>query len=131
MGRLGKDKSPYAVLIAAMLALVGCAEPTRDGRYAGAVDATSGTCGPSSGGGRFDGSLLLRGDDVLFTPNEGVIVLHGRIDAIGHITALAVEPGADHKPFQMVFDGDLAGNRVSGRYATPQCRAMVRLDRVG
>jgi len=31
----------------------------------------------------------------------------------------------------MVFEGDLHGDKVTGRYATPRCRASVALTRAG
>ena len=72
----------------------------------------------------------MRGDKVVFAPDEGVLALQGRIDAAGHVTASATTPGIDHKPFIMAFEGDLRDSRITGRYATPRCRASVRLDRV-
>lgn len=129
MGRLGKGKTLW--VWAAMVLLAGCAAAAdRDGRYAGAVDADGGVCG-SAIGGHANGTLLLRGQDAMFAPDDGVMVLRGRVDAAGHVTASATTPGIDHKPFAMVFEGDLRDGRVNGRYATPRCRAVVRLDRVG
>ena len=128
MGRLGKDKTPWAWMAVALL--TGCtATGNRDGRYAGAVDADAGVCGATKSHG--NATLLLRGQDAMFAPDDGVLVLHGRVDAAGHVTASATAPGVDHKPFAMVLEGDVRDGRVSGRYATPRCRAAVSLDRVG
>lgn len=131
MGRLGKDKSPLRGLVwfLCVVVLAGCAG--RDGRYVGAVDADEGACGLAASGGRTNGALVVRGGEVIFAPDEGVLLLRGRIDAQGHVTASLQMPGVDRTPFTMVFEGDLRDGRVSGRYATPRCRASVRLDRVG
>ena len=129
MGRLDKDNNPVLLgLIAlALSVLAGCAGDTRDRRYAGTVDAVEGVCGLVPGGTHLLGSLQIRGDSVQFAPDSGVLILPGHIDAAGHVTASATMPGADHKPFLLAFEGDLHGDLVEGRYATPRCRAAVRL----
>ena len=133
MGRLGKEKSPFksGLMVLALIALAGCASSERNGRYAGAVDAEEGVCGPVSGGKHLVGSLQIRGDAVLFAPDSGVLLLPGHVDVAGHVTASTTTPGADHKPFPMVFEGDLHGNQIEGRYATPLCRAAVHLRLTG
>ena len=132
MGRLVKDYSPVSIgaIFALMLGLAGCIASGRNDRYAGAVEVEEGVCGPVNGGAHLVGSLQIRGDQALFAPDEGVVLLQGRIDATGHVTASTTAPGPDHKAFTMVFEGDLRGNTVEGRYATPHCRATVRLHRV-
>ena len=132
MGRLGKDYSPVkkfgALLV--LLVLAACAVGARNDRYAGSVDAEQGICGPIGSGQHMQASLQIRGDQVLFAPDEGVVLLQGQIDPTGHLTASATAPGADHKPFPMVFEGDLRADAVDGHYATPRCRATVRMHRV-
>jgi hypothetical protein len=132
MGRLGKDNSPrsWGGLAMLLLALAGCAGGLGAGRYAGPVDAEEGICGPVAGGKHLVGSLLIRRSEVIFAPDGGVLELRGHIDGAGHVTASTTTPGIDHKPFLMVFEGDLHGDTVEGRYATPQCRATARLQRV-
>jgi len=131
MGRLGKDNSPrqWAGSALLLLALAGCALGGPDGRYAGPVDVEQGMCGPAAGGQHMVGSLQIRGEEAIFAPDQGVLLLRGQIDKSGHVTASTTTPGADHKPFLMVFEGDVRGKHVEGRYATPRCRATVRLDR--
>ena len=135
MGRLGKEKSPAWLggLWACVLMLAGCAAGAQAReRYAGPVVVTAGVCGLSAASAKqMAGTLLVRGEEVQFAPEEGVTLLRGKIDAAGHVTASATTPGADHKPFLMVFEGDLRAGRVEGRYATPRCRATVQLDRAG
>ena len=114
-----------------LLALSACSSG-RDGRYFGTLSTQTGTCGLSAtASGQLDGSLMIRGDDVVFAPEQGVVVLQGRINAAGHVVAASSPLGADHKPFTMVFEGDLHGDKVTGRYATPRCRASVALTRAG
>jgi hypothetical protein len=116
-----------------VLLLAGCAASgSIEGRYAGTVDVTAGVCGLSPGGAKqTKGTLMIKGDEVLFAPDEGVAVLRGKIDGSGHLTASETGPGVDHKPFPMVFEGDLRDGKVAGRYSTPRCRAVVELARVG
>jgi hypothetical protein len=130
---LGKDKNPFlgGAIVLALAVLAGCASLARNGRYAGPVAADEGNCGPVAGGTHLTGSLQIKGDAVLFAPDSGVLVLPGHIDAAGHVTASMTMPGADHKPFMMVFEGDLHGDQIEGRYATPRCRATVRLHLAG
>ncbi len=131
MGRLGKDNSPrpWAGIALLLPVLAGCAFGGFNGRYAGPVNADEGVCGLVAGGKQLTGSLQIRGDEAIFAPDEGVLLLRGQIDKSGHVTASATAPGADHKPFLMVFEGDVHGKHVEGHYATPRCRATVRLDR--
>lgn len=128
MGRLGKDNNPFAIGVL-LLGLAGCAGGVHGGRYAGPVDAQEGVCGPVSGGVHLTGTLLIRGEEAIFAPDSGVLVLRGRVDDAGHVSASSTAPGADHKPFPMVFEGDVHGGTVDGRYATPRCRAAVKLQR--
>jgi hypothetical protein len=132
MGRLDKDNNPGHRFGALLLAVIlgSCAADGRNDRYAGQVDAEQGVCGPIGAGQHMVASLQIRGDQVLFAPDEGVVLLQGRIDVAGHVTASLDAPGADHKPFPMVFEGSLHGMMIDGRYATPRCRAKVQLHRV-
>jgi hypothetical protein len=140
MGYLGKDNNPQrkiptafragALLLAPLIGVAGCANG-RDGRYTGNVVTESGICGLASNGGHADGTLMIRGNEVVFAPDQGVVLLNGHVDSAGHVKASVTAPGVDHKPFPLVFEGDLQGTRVAGRYATPRCRATVQLDRVG
>ncbi len=117
-------------MLASLIGLAGCTG-SRDGRYVGSVVTETGLCGLASNGGHADGFLTIRGDEVLFAPDQGVVTLNGRIDAAGHMKASLTQAGIDHKPFPMVFEGDVQNARITGRYATPRCRATVQLDRVG
>ncbi len=119
----------HAFAACALLTLAACAGGP-DGRYFGKMATQTGICGLSATpDGQIDASLTIRGGDVRFVPEQGVVVLPGRIDAAGHVIASDSQPGADRKSFVMVFEGDLHGDTITGRYATPRCRATVTLAR--
>ena len=115
-------------LVALAPMLVGCADPSV--RYAGTVTTEQGACGPGfDADGRSPATLMVQGGNVQFAPNDGVLVLNGHITSTGHVVASVDAPGADRKPFPQVFEGDRAEDRVTGRFATPRCRATVALAR--
>ena len=82
-----------------------------------------GVCGSGFDAGKAPATLIVHGGDVQFAPSDGVTVITGHITATGHVVATGVTDGADHKPFQQVFEGDRTGDRVTGRFASPRCRA--------
>ena len=79
-------------------------------------------------GGKAAATLIVQGNDAQFAPSDGVTVLKGHISPAGHVAAASTTDGADHKPFQQVFEGDRTGDRVTGRFASPRCRAAVVLS---
>ena len=107
-----------------LIGLTGCAA-TAIGTYVGPLAVEQGVCGPDQA----TASLNLRGSNVQFAPNNGVVVLQGEVDNAGHVLAQSQTLGADHKPSSQVFEGQLAGDHITGRYATPRCRATVTLVR--
>jgi hypothetical protein len=89
-----------------------------------------GACGPGfDAAGKATASLVLKGSDVQFAPSDGVLVLPGQVNASGHVVASLNAMGADHKPFPQAFEGDQTGDVITGRFATPRCRASVVLTR--
>ncbi len=124
--RLGRVAALAGVALAEMH---GCAA-TGDGNYAGNASTEQGFCGPGfDGSGKAVATLSLRGTQAQFAPSDGVVVLEGRVSAAGHVLAQSNVAGADHKPFQQVFEGDRIGARVKGQFASPRCRASVELTR--
>ena len=107
-----------------VIGLSGCAA-NATGTYVGPLAIEQGVCGES----QTTASLTLRGKTVQFAPNNGVVVLEGHVDSDGHVLAQSQTLGADHKPFAQVFEGQLANGHITGRYATPRCRATVTLVR--
>ena len=131
MEHMGKENHRVNVKwhVFLVIGLAGCAnQPSAN--FAGLMAPHQGECNLSdSSQARVLASLNQRGDDVEFIPNNGVVILEGHIDRAGHILAQSNMPGADHKPFVQVFDGQLAGDHVTGEFATPRCRATVSLLR--
>ncbi len=109
--------------------LASCAVST-DGRYAGLLTTQQGLCGTAEDShGQSPASLSLSGKVAQFEPEDGVVILEGHVDSAGHVIAQSNAPGADHKPFLEVFEGDVTGGHVLGHFATPRCRADVTLTR--
>ena len=111
-----------------LLGLAGCG--AGDVRYVGPVTTDQGACGLGfDGQGHAEATLLVRGAQASFLPTSGVQVLSGRVTGAGHVVAGSSEPGADRKPFVQAFEGDVAGQHVTGKFATPRCRASVAMER--
>ncbi|WP_158746065.1 hypothetical protein [Acidisphaera sp. L21] len=122
MGRLGKG-----FVFGAVLVVCGCSGTER---YVGSVTTEQGACGPGfDAGGKANAVLTVRGKAVQFAPTDGVILLTGDMTDAGHVVVQNSAPGADRKLFQQVFEGDRKGDAVTGRFATPRCRANVVLSR--
>jgi hypothetical protein len=99
-------------------------------RFAGPLTTEQGACGPGfDAAGQARASLVVKGSDVQFAPSDGVVVLPGHVNDAGHVVASTNAMGADRKPFPQVFEGDHTGDRITGRFATPRCRATVVLTR--
>ncbi len=109
--------------------LVSCSSTT-NGRYVGDLSVEQGSCSSQpANAGHIAATLVLRGDKAEFAPDDGVAVLTGQIDSAGHLLVSSNAPGADHKPFREVFEGDRTGDKIRGKFATPLCRATVELSR--
>jgi hypothetical protein len=125
--------SPYFVLAACLtLAACGTGARTPYGHFSGTV-TPAGASGPPAPvmlcQGVTRGELDLAHGTFDFAPNEGTLVLNGRIDAQGALAASASQPGGQHRPYTLAFQGQLTGDRVTGTLTTPECRAAVDLHR--
>ena len=119
----------WVAALAGLLGLCGCAA-AGDGRYVGSASTEQGSCGSGfDASGKATATLLLHGAEAEFAPSDGVVVLQGHVDAAGHVLAQSSVAGADHKPFQQVFEADRKGAQVKGLFASPRCRASVELAR--
>ena len=114
------------VLVAVLAA--GCGAET-NGRYVGRMVGEAPAPCPDS-----TAVLLLRGEEARFIPNEGVVVLDGKLAPDGAVAAAAERAGARGQgrqapggPFRMVFQGRLENGKVTGTYGTPLCRGHVEL----
>ena len=114
--------------VVALLGLAGCG--SGDARYVGPVATDQGSCGLGfDAAGRASATLIVRQDEATFYPSSGAQSLLGHVTNVGHVATSSTTTGADRKPFLQVFEGDVAGDRVSGKFATPRCRASVELTR--
>ena len=128
---MGKENHRVNVKTAlvVLIGLAGCAAST-DGNYFGALKTQQGLCGTGEDShGNAPATLSLHGNNAQFEPEEGVVVLDGQMNNAGHMLAQSNMPGADHKPFPQVFEGDLVGDQIVGRFASPRCRATITLTR--
>ena len=115
-------------LFVALLGLVGCG--SGDARYVGPVVTNEGACGLGfDGAGHASATLIVRKDEASFFPSSGAQSLPGHVSEAGHVQTGSTAAGADRKPFVQVFEGDVAGDRVTGKFATPRCRASVEMTR--
>ncbi len=108
---------------AACLSGCGGVGLSRETRYNGPV-APDGACGTAS-----QGTLSVRGNEFVFLPSDGVILIRGTVGADGAVAGTFTTTGADHKPYVMSFSGNIGGDHVTGRYVTPRCAFSVSLDR--
>ena len=110
-----------------LLLLAACAspKPTNDGEWFG--DMTPDQAAPYCPPGR--ASLVLRDAAALFTPNEGTQVLSGTITPEGTVAVTRSTTGADKKPYTVTLTARAENGSITGTYATPRCRYMVRLRR--
>ena len=118
----------FGQVVLVVAGLGGCAGPN-DGRFVGHAVTTQGDCGLGFVAGRSTATLLLRSGAAEFVPSDGVTVLPGRVDDAGQVRTGSAAAGAEKKPFVQAFEGKRDGDRVSGQYATPRCRATVELMR--
>ena len=109
--------------------LMGCTKresfgASYDLRWVGPVAPESGRCPPQTRGTL---TMVARDRSVAFTPNDGVLVLHGTVGADGAVHASLDAPGAEHRPFALRLDAMLTEAGVNGTYTTPICRERVEL----
>lgn len=122
------DWTRYAV--AAFLAtglLAACAGGAAEGRWVGQVRPEAGSLAAPGCHGESRGTLTVRGDKALFTPDDGTAVLTGTADPDGRVRASFSRLGADRKPYVLRFEGSTANGELTGTYAAPGCRAAVTL----
>lgn len=120
-----------AVRLCILTTLCACAGNGGRSSFAGSSTVIAGGCPELAPQGSAVHSVLtLRDNTVVFMPADGIVELTGQVDAAGHVTASSSAVGADHHEFKMVFDGKLADHAVVGTFATPRCRASVRMNAV-
>jgi hypothetical protein len=85
--------------------------------------------GGSHCGTATNGTLTMVSKDraITFTPNDGVLVLHGAIAPDGAVHAALDITGSSHRSFPLRLDGTLTQAGINGTYTTPRCRSHVDL----
>ena len=103
------------------LCLAACNSiPAPNDRFVGSVQG----CGTTT-----RGVLDIRAADFVFAPDEGVLSIHGHVDAAGVMhgeAAQAAASGAAAAP-KIVFDGRRTGDAVTGIVTRPNCTQTVSL----
>ena len=114
--------------VVAILGLSGCG--SGDARYVGPMVTDQGSCGLGfDAAGHAAATLIVRKDEASFFPSSGTQSLLGHVDPAGHVRTGSSAAGADRKPFVQAFEGDVVGDKVTGKFATPRCRASVEMTR--
>jgi hypothetical protein len=131
LGYLGKEKMlrsgflsytrHYAGLLSCGIVSAGCSTDLPR-KYVGDLQPVAGTC---DNGNR---AILTRtGYSILFEPQEGVIMLNGKLSESGAVAASIEVPGVNHVGYRLAFTGHLDGDRILGTYVTLHCRYQVTL----
>lgn len=109
-----------------LLALSACvsAPMGANGRWVGPVTPVAGTCDPAA-----NAVLLVSPKSATFSPDNGILLLRGHVDALDHVTADLRTLGMNHQPYVLSFEGTMLGDQITGTYLTPRCRASVTLSR--
>lgn len=112
--------------IVPLILLTACGvSAASDGRWLGTMTPDPATPGCETG----RASLVATHGTVLFTPNEGTLMLQGAAAPDGLVTAVRTTTGADKKPYALRLAARLDGDRITGTYATPRCSYAVTLRR--
>jgi hypothetical protein len=72
-------------------------------------------------------TMVIADRTITFTPNDGVLVLHGQLGSDGVARAKLDASGAEHHVFPLRFEARVTGAGVSGDYTSPICKARVEL----
>ena len=122
-------QSAFVLYIASLLAACGGNGSHRE--FVGSPNVVAGACPELANQGHDVRSVLtIRNDSVVFVPADGVVELNGHVDASGRMTASRSSGGVDHHAFEMVFEGQLTDGAVVGTFATPRCRASVKMGAI-
>ncbi|MDG6095141.1 hypothetical protein LOC54_08485 [Acetobacter sp. AN02] len=77
-----------------------------------------------------DSVLKVSPGELTFSPGGGSIVLHGkRKKDVQTLHAQLRMQDAKGHPMPMVFEGQPEGDRITGVYGTPFCRAHIEMKR--
>ena len=108
------------------LALVACSPDASRG-YDLRLVGTGTPEPPAACAALTNATLTSRKGTFTFTPNDGVLIIRGKVAADGsaHGSLIISSPG--RQPFTLAIDGLLSRAGFEGIYATPLCRVRVSL----
>nr|WP_294916109.1 hypothetical protein [uncultured Neokomagataea sp.] len=115
------------VLLGLLTACAGTPDPGHNpaGRWVGTLITDQGTCPTAR-----SSTLQIRGKDILFTPEDGSLVLTGHYQANSqHYHAELIMQDINHQPLTMVFNGYPVGQTIGGLYGSSSCRAHITMTR--
>jgi len=112
-------------ILIACLGLTACVAGlrSREGRWTGEVTPIGGTCPPSHA------TLTVGAGAFSFTPDDGVLVVRGKVAPDGTLQGTLPLVGQNHVAFPLNIAGTLTPDGFTGTYTTPKCRATVRMRR--
>ena len=119
-------RSRLASLALALLALGGCgtignalSTQSYDQRFTGEIFPIGGVHCTD----QMPATLVTRAADlsVVFTPNNGALVLRGSMSREGQVLARLNTAPPSHPPYLLTLEGHIANGVFSGIYQTPQC----------
>ncbi|QDH24397.1 hypothetical protein D5366_03055 [Neokomagataea tanensis] len=115
------------VLLGLLTACAGAPDPGHDpeGRWVGKLIADQGTCPTAR-----SSTLQIRDKNILFTPEDGPLVLQGSYKAgTQHYHAELSMQDVNHQPLTMVFNGYPVGQTIGGLFGTNTCHAHITMTR--
>jgi hypothetical protein len=109
---------PRLILLAATALLSGCIGGTD--RYVGPVTG----CGVTTAG-----VLDIRGKNFIFTPDQGVLQIHGTVSKDGKLAGTESEgPINAREPYILHFEGTEKDDVIIGKLIRPDCTLDVTLN---
>jgi hypothetical protein len=133
LGQLGKEKmqrrrllsyaqqAPGLVAFLATALLAACATGLPS-KFVGTLLPVAGSCDEGN-----RAVVTRAGSSIMFLPQDGVLVLDGRLSDNGEVSASVAVRGINHVPYRLVFTGKVRENQIVGTYVTPRCRYNVTL----
>jgi hypothetical protein len=102
-----------------LLTLLGCAdENTGERRYVGALAGCEAFAGASH-----NATLTRNADVVVFTPDDGTLMLTGTLAADGTLMLRRNTQPAGKPPYVLTVSGRVAAGQATLTYVTPRCQA--------
>ena len=111
---------PLTLALLTILALTACITPAAARqRYTGQL---AGCAAP------MPATLVRQRDRFAFTPDNGALMLRGRITPDGHLAATLNTQPPGKPPYVLAVEGTIDGAAARLRYTTPRCAATGTLS---